>query len=78
MTWAETARTVTTQIGLVFLLPFALGAVHAVVALDSLGTLLMADVTMYSLAVVGLFAAVQLTFFLLTRWTYLRALRPTA
>ncbi len=77
MTWAETARTVTAQIGLVFLLPFALGAVHALVALDSLGTLLMTDVTLYSLAVVGLFAVVQSAFFLLTRWTYLRALRPT-
>ena len=38
-------------------------------ALDALGALLMADV-MLQLIVIGLFAAVQFAFFVLTRWTY--------
>lgn len=76
ITPGETSRTVTAQIAAVFLLPFALGGLHALVALDALGGLLMVDVVQYSLIVIGLFAAVQLAFFLLTRWTYLRALAP--
>lgn len=76
ITPGETSRTVTAQIAAIFLLPFALGGLHALVALDALGALLMADVVRYSLIVIGLFAAVQFAFFLLTRWTYLRALRP--
>ncbi len=76
ITPGETSRTVTAQIAALFLLPFALGALHALVALGALGSLLMVDVLEYSLIVVGLFAAVQFAFFLLTRWTYLRALTP--
>lgn len=78
MTPAETARTVTAQIAALFLLPFALGGLHALVALDALGALLMVNVVQYSLIVVGLFALVQFGFFLLTRFTYLRALRPAS
>lgn len=58
------------------LAPFALGGLHALVALNSLGRLLLVNVVGYSLVVVGLFAAVQLAFMALTRWTYLRALLP--
>ncbi len=78
VTPGESARVVTAQIAVIYLLPFALGAVHAGFALDALGSLLQQDVTRYSLVVIGLFAAVQGAFFLLTRWTYLRALRPGA
>ncbi|MFA5552438.1 MAG: ABC transporter permease, partial [Trueperaceae bacterium] len=76
ITPAETRRTVTLQIAMIFLLPFAVGGLHAVVALGALGTLVMANVVQYTLIVIGLFALVQTGFFLLTRWTYLRALRP--
>lgn len=76
VTPGESAKVVTAQIAVIYLLPFALGAVHAAFALDALGSLLQQDVTRYSLVVIGLFAAVQGAFFLLTRWTYLRALRP--
>jgi putative ABC transport system permease protein len=76
VTPGESARVVTAQIAVIYLLPFALGALHAGFALDALGSLLMQDVTRYTLVVIGLFAAVQGAFFLLTRWTYLRALRP--
>jgi len=75
-TTREIRRHVTTQIAVVFLLPFVAGSIHAVVALDALGGLLMVNVIGYSLMVVALFAAVQFAFFLLTRWTYLRALSP--
>lgn len=76
VTPGESAKVVTAQIAVIYLLPFALGALHAGFALDALGSLLMQDVTRYTLVVIGLFAAVQGAFFLLTRWTYLRALRP--
>src|SRR5690606_41034131 len=70
ITRGETNRTITAQIALVFLLPFAIGGVHALVALNALGTILFVNVLGYSLVVVGLFGAVQLAFFALTRWTY--------
>ncbi len=82
ITRREADRVVSRQVALVFLLPFAVGSVHAIVALNSLGSLMGAlgaarvAVLMYALSVVGLFAAVQLGFFLLTRWSYLRALLP--
>ena len=78
ITRGETGRTVTAQIALVFLLPFAVGGVHALVALNSLGTMLLVNVVGYSLVVIALFGLVQLVFFALTRWTYLRALRVRA
>ncbi len=78
ITRRETGRTVTAQIALVFLLPFAVGGVHALVALNSLGTMLLVNVVGYSLVVIALFGLVQLVFFALTRWTYLRALRVRA
>lgn len=76
ITPAETSRTVTAQIALVFLLPFALGGLHAFVALNALGAMVFTNVLQYAAVVIGLFALVQFGFFLLTRWTYLRALRP--
>lgn len=82
ITRGESDRVVSRQVALVFLLPFAIGSVHAIVALNALGSLLGAmgtarvAVLTYALTVVGLFAAVQLGFFLLTRWSYLRALLP--
>lgn len=82
ITRGESDRVVSRQVALVFLLPFAVGSVHAIVALNALGSLLGAmgsarvAVLTYALTVVGLFAAVQLGFFLLTRWSYLRALLP--
>lgn len=78
ITAGEADRVVTSQIATVFLLPFALGALHASFALAALGTLVSVDVTRYTAVVIALFAAVQLLFMLLTRWTYLRALRPAA
>src|SRR5699024_5323224 len=71
----EASRTVTEQIALIFLLPFAVGAVHAVVALTTFGTMLETSVASYTAIVIGLFAIVQVFFFLLTRSTYLSALQ---
>src|SRR5690606_11113252 len=82
ITRREADRVVSRQLALVLLLPFAVGSVHAIVALNSLGSLMGAlgaarvAVLTYALSVVCLFAAVQLGFFLLTRWSYLRALLP--
>ncbi len=84
ITRREAGGVVGQQVALVFLLPFAVGGVHALFALNALGSLLGAPgsdrtpVLGYALLVVGLFGAVQLGFFLLTRWTYLRALLPRA
>jgi putative ABC transport system permease protein len=82
ITRREANAVVSRQVALVFLLPFAVGGVHALFALNALGGLMgtagpaRAAVIGYALTVVGLFGAVQLVFFLLTRWTYLRALLP--
>lgn len=82
ITRREAGSVVSRQVALVFLLPFAVGGVHALFALNALGGLIgtvgaeRAAVIGYALIVVGLFGAVQLAFFLLTRWTYLRALLP--
>jgi len=84
ITRREAGAVVSRQVALVFLLPFAVGGVHAMFALNALGSMIgavgaaRAAVLGYALTVVGLFAAVQLAFFLLTRWTYLRALLPRA
>lgn len=75
VTWAETSRVVSQQVALVFALPILVGGVHAAFALQTLGNALMVDVAGYVAVVIALFAAVQAVFFLLTRWTYLRALR---
>ncbi|HEX6940088.1 MAG TPA: FtsX-like permease family protein [Longimicrobiales bacterium] len=82
ITRREAGAVVSRQVALVFLLPFAVGGVHALFALNALGALIgttgaaRAAVIGYALTVVALFGAVQLVFFLLTRWTYLRALLP--
>ncbi|HZW98463.1 MAG TPA: ABC transporter permease [Trueperaceae bacterium] len=82
ITRRESDRVVSRQVSLVFLLPFAVGSVHAIVALNALGSLIgtvgpaRVAVLAYAVTVVGLFAAVQIVFFLLTRWSYLRALLP--
>lgn len=76
ITSRETDGVVTSQMAVIFFLPFLVGAVHAVFALTALGNLLSVDVTAYALVVIGLFALVQASFFGLTRWTYLRSLRP--
>ncbi|HZJ09423.1 MAG TPA: hypothetical protein VFD39_07005 [Trueperaceae bacterium] len=55
-------------------LPFAIGGLHAMVALNSLGSVLLVNVVGYSVVVVALFALIQFGFFALTSWTYLRAL----
>ncbi len=72
----EVTGIVSAQMGLIFFLPFSMGAVHTVFALRALGSLVAVDVIGYALLVVGLYALVQGVFFLLTRSTYLRALRP--
>jgi putative ABC transport system permease protein len=76
ITGGETRRVVSVQMALIFFLPFLVGALHALFALRALGNMLLADVTLYSLIVIGLFALIQVIFYSLTRWTYLRALLP--
>ncbi len=78
LTSGEMTGIVSAQMGLIFFLPFSVGAAHTVFALRALGSLVAVDVIGYALLVVGLFALVQGAFFLLTRWTYLRALRPAS
>ena len=63
-------------LGLAYLSPEPLGVPGGEIFSAALGTLLMANVVQYTLIVIGLFALVQTGFYLLTRWTYLRSLRP--
>lgn len=76
ITSQEARRYISGQIAVMFLLPLAAGSIHAVIALDALGGMFGIAVLGYSLLVVALFAVIQFGFYLLTRWTYLRALLP--
>jgi hypothetical protein len=76
ITGSETRRVVSAQMALIFFLPFLVGALHALFALWAPGNMLLAEVTLYSLIVIGLFALIQAAFYGLARWTYLRAQLP--
>jgi putative ABC transport system permease protein len=69
---AELKRIVTTQMSLIFFVPFLVGSVHAAFALKALGNLLVASVWQYGALVVALFFAMQAIYFLLTRRSYLK------
>ncbi len=75
ITQAETRAVVSGQMWLIFFLPFLVGAIHSLFALNTLGNMMGQSVLEYSLLVVGLFGLVQAAFYLLTRVTYMRALR---
>lgn len=72
MTPAELKRVITTQIGLVFFIPFMVGTVHACFAFKALGNLLAVSVWKYGLVVIGLFFFMQYLYFILTRYAYMR------
>lgn len=70
-THQEMKKVVTTQIGLMFFLPFLVGVVHAAFALKILGDLFVGPVWLYGLIVVGVYFVLQGAYFLLSRKAYL-------
>lgn len=72
----EFTRTATQQIAVLFFLPFLVGALHSAVALSTLGRTLGANFFPYIATILALFFVVQVAFVLLTRLTYVRAVRP--
>lgn len=62
---------VTTQIGLIFFLPFFVGVVHAAFALKILSDLFVGAVWLYGLIVVEVYFVLQGVYFLLSRKAYL-------
>lgn len=68
----EMNKIATTQISLMFFLPFLIGALHASFALKVLGNILGIDVWYYGTVVFGIYFVMQLVYFMLSRRTYLR------
>ncbi len=83
MTGKELKRVVTSQVALLFFIPFFVGVLHAVFAYKAIGNLLMilggaidgwVTLWMSGLTIFSLFFLLQLVYFLLTRNIYLRSL----
>lgn len=69
-------RTITgKQIGLIFFIPVAVGALHAAFAYKALGNILGTPVWHYGIVIVCVYAAMQFGYFLLARNAYMKQLR---
>lgn len=75
MTAAETRRIVIAQVGIIFLLPWLVGSVHALFAVQALGNLLSAQILKYAAVVFGIYLAMQIVYFAITCSAYLRSIR---
>lgn len=73
----EARGVITTQLGLLFLIPFAGALVHAIFALVMLQSFLSTSIFTFSLVVLAIYAALQALFFLPVRSRYLEALLET-
>lgn len=79
ITDGEIKKIVTTQIGMIFFLPFGVGVVHAAFALKTLGDVLMVPVWQYAAIITGIYFVLQLAYFLLSRYAYVKRMaRPTS
>jgi putative ABC transport system permease protein len=73
MTDQEMRKIMTRQIGLIFFVPFVVGAVHALFAFKMLQNMkIFGDVWAYGGIVIGIFFVMQLIYFFITRQTYVR------
>ncbi|GAA3410256.1 ABC transporter permease [Paenibacillus hodogayensis] len=75
MSEREIRKITGTQVGIVFFLPVAVGAVHAAFAYKALGNLLNTEVWYLGLAVMGVYTLLQFMYFALTRRAYMKQLR---
>ncbi|MCI3923070.1 ABC transporter permease [Paenibacillus sp. TRM 82003] len=75
MTPAELRRLVHAQIGATFLIPFVVGAVHAVFAYKLLGNALQGSLWGSGLAVIGTFFVFQCVYYAVTARAYVRECR---
>ena len=79
ITDGEIKKIVTTHIGTIFFLPFGVGVVHAAFALKTLGDVLMVPVWQYASIVTGIYFVLQLAYFLLSRYAYVKRMaHPTS
>lgn len=73
MTDQEMRKVMTRQIGLIFFVPFVVGAIHALFAFKMLQNMkIFGDVWAYGGIVIGIFFVMQLIYFFITRQTYVR------
>lgn len=68
----ELGRLVTRQLALMFFLPLCVGIVHSAVAFINIGLLLKFSMVSHALIICLCFLMLQLGYFLLIRWRYLR------
>lgn len=73
MTDKEMRKVMTRQIGMIFFVPFVVGAIHALFAFKMLQNLeVFGNVWAYGGIVIGIFFVMQLLYFLLSRYSYVR------
>lgn len=63
------------QIGMIFFVPVAVGAIHAAFAYKTLANIIGGDVWQYGLVVMGIYTAMQFGYYVLTRKAYMKQLR---
>lgn len=71
----EIQRIVSTQCGIMFLLPFAVGLLHSVFAIMSLSNLLQNNLTGYFVFIAGIYLLLQLIYFAFARTVYGKQVR---
>jgi putative ABC transport system permease protein len=75
LTQSELKKVVNRQIALLFLSPIVVALVHGAVALTALSHLFNYDLTMESSLVLGSFAVIQIIYFLIVRYFYVKQLK---
>ncbi len=78
LTDRELAKVATSQLALLFFVPFLIALLHSAVALFALHNLIYASVLRSAMTVCGIFAAGQFLYFLLLRSRYLKHLKRAA
>ncbi|CAH1190020.1 ABC transporter permease protein YxdM [Paenibacillus plantiphilus] len=78
MTVSEVRRIVISQVGIIFLVPVAVGIVHTFFAMKALGNLIMMDVWHYAGVIVGIYIIMQTLYFAVACTNYMRRLLKAA
>lgn len=78
MTVNEVRRIVISQVGIIFLVPVAVGIVHTFFAMKALGNLMLIDVWFYAGVVVGIYIIMQTIYFAVACSNYMRRLLKAA
>lgn len=76
ITEREIRKIVVTQIGILFFVPCFLGIIHALVVMKALDNILMMSHWIYSFVVIGIYIAIQTTYFLIACNQYMKHILP--